>query len=61
MLHLLMLGSAFASVDAADRWLSNANLSIGLHQDGSLVNPSTELGILWTPMAQPARCRSPVT
>lgn len=49
MLHLLMLGSAFASVDATDRWLSNANLSIGLHQDGSLVNPSTELGILWDP------------
>jgi|GEM_PF-3434659 len=49
MFHLLLLGTAFASVDAEDRWLSNANLSIGLHQDGSLLNPANELGILWDP------------
>ena len=49
MLHLFLLGAAFASVEAEDRWLRNANLSIGLHQDGSLVNPATELGILWDP------------
>ena len=49
MVHLLLLGTAWASIDPDDRWLSNANLSVGLHQDGSLVNPDVELGILWDP------------
>ena len=49
MLYLFTLGTALASVDAEDRWISNANLSIGLHEDGSIINPTTELGILWDP------------
>ena len=49
MLPLLLLGSAWATVSPGDRWLANPNLSIGLHQDGSLINPSTGLGIVWDP------------
>ncbi len=42
-------GLAHADVDASDRWLGNEHLSIGIHADGSLVNPELDVGIQWDP------------
>jgi hypothetical protein len=49
MLWLLLISAPFAAVDASDRWVGNDNLSVGIHSDGSFVNPTLELGILWDP------------
>ena len=49
MLGLWITTAALAAVSSDDRWIGNSNLSVGLHQDGSFVNPDLELGILWDP------------
>ena len=58
MLHLLMLIRSRLSMRRTGGSATPTSPSDSPRRP--LVN-STELGILWTPMAQPARCRSPVT
>jgi hypothetical protein len=45
----LSIGIAQAAIVAADRWVGNDTLAIGLSEDGSLINDDLELGILWSP------------
>jgi len=49
VLVLLALSSALADLPAEDRWVASDSVAVGLHADGSLVNPAIDLGLKWDP------------
>ena len=49
MFFLLIAGVATADVESDERWIGNDNLAVGIHEDGSLINGTMELGVLWDP------------
>jgi MYXO-CTERM domain-containing protein len=45
----MIIAATAAAVEPEDRWIGNDNLVIGIHSDGSLINPDLDIGIQWDP------------